>query len=72
LQTVHSYYPSWVDFIQEDGAHIRNVVSDGPSGEKDDLHMTYMFEINLPEGADVEAEQAKFKGVSLNLSIASR
>jgi len=33
-----------VDFHQENGSTISNVISDGPSGKADDLHMTYIFE----------------------------
>ena len=57
-----------VDFEQEDGTHIRNIVSDGPSGEIEDLNMTYMFEFVVPhvqEGTpEAEKEIQKFKGVS--------
>ncbi|KAF2269284.1 DUF1857-domain-containing protein [Lojkania enalia] len=56
LETVRSYEPAWVDFEQEDGTHIRNVLSDGPSGELEDLHMTYMFEFNLPNITNIDAE----------------
>jgi hypothetical protein len=50
---------------------IRNIVADGPSGELEDLHMTYVFEHRLPhikEGThEAEEELKKFKGVSLIL-----
>ncbi|KAF3038885.1 hypothetical protein E8E11_003119 [Didymella keratinophila] len=66
-ETVREYYPSWVDFEQEDGTHIRNVVSDGPSGEQEDLHMTYMFEFNLPHvkgSEEQEKETKRLKGMA--------
>jgi hypothetical protein len=56
-----------VDFEQEDGTHIRNVISEGAGGEAD-LYMTYMFEFALPhieEGSeDAEKEEKRLKGVS--------
>ncbi|KAI4615546.1 uncharacterized protein J4E88_000407 [Alternaria novae-zelandiae] len=67
-EVVRSYWPSWVDFEQEDGTHIRNIVSDGPSGEIEDLNMTYMFEFVVPhvqEGTpEAEKEIQKFKGMA--------
>ncbi|KAH6875868.1 hypothetical protein J4E91_002028 [Alternaria rosae] len=67
-EVVRSYWPSWVDFEQEDGTHIRNIVSDGPSGEIEDLNMTYMFEFSVPhvqEGTpEAEKEIQKFKGMA--------
>lgn len=50
-----------VDFEQEDGTHIRNVVSDGPSGEAEDLHMTYMFEFSLPHAQGSEEQEKEIK-----------
>ncbi|KAK3934145.1 DUF1857-domain-containing protein [Diplogelasinospora grovesii] len=52
------YAPCRVDFYQQDGTTISNFVASGPSGEPEDLHMTYMFEWRHP---DVEAgsEEAK-------------
>lgn len=54
-----------VDFAQEDGTHIRNVISDGADG---DLYMTYMFEFNLPDvaagSADEEREGVRLRAVS--------
>ncbi|KAJ4985251.1 hypothetical protein SVAN01_09293 [Stagonosporopsis vannaccii] len=67
-EVVREFWPSWVDFEQEDGTHIRNVVSDGPSGEEGDLHMTYMFEFDLPgveEGSEEKAKEVKkLKGMA--------
>jgi hypothetical protein len=61
------FWPSWVDFEQEDGSTIRNIVSDGPGGDED-LHMTYVFEFRLPkvqEGSEqAEKEAQRLKGVS--------
>ncbi|KAF2013778.1 DUF1857-domain-containing protein [Aaosphaeria arxii CBS 175.79] len=61
IETVTSYEPSWVCFEQQDGTQIRNIVSDGPSGEPDDLHMTYVFEYRLPnvEAGEAEAKERK-------------
>jgi hypothetical protein len=70
-ETVRSFWPSWVDFVQEDGSVIKNIVSDGPSGEKEDLHMTYAFEFSLPDVAEGSEEAGKelkrLKGVCLYL-----
>ncbi|KAF2872439.1 hypothetical protein BDV95DRAFT_569734 [Massariosphaeria phaeospora] len=66
-ETVRCYWPSWVDFEQDDGTHIRNVISQGPSGEPTDLLMTYMFEYRLPEveeGAQAEKELQRLKGLA--------
>lgn len=44
------------------------MVSDGPSGDATDLHMTYMFEISLPhvaEGSEEkEKEEKRLKGMA--------
>ena len=57
-----------VDFEQEDGSHVRNIISDGPSGETEDLNMTYAFEWimpNLQEGTpEADKERQRLKGVS--------
>lgn len=45
-----------MDFKQEDGAVIQNIVSEGPGGTEEDLNMTYSFEFRHPE---VEAGSAK-------------
>ncbi|KAF2117704.1 hypothetical protein BDV96DRAFT_489804 [Lophiotrema nucula] len=68
-EKVIGFEPAWVDFGQDDGTHIRNIVSDGPSGELEDLNMTYMFEFRLPNVAAedkeaVEKELARLKGMS--------
>lgn len=64
-ETVREFYPSWVDFEQEDGTHVRNVVSEGNQGE---LYMTYMFEFkmdHLNEGsAEAESEAKRLKGMA--------
>ncbi|KAJ4365306.1 hypothetical protein N0V83_008926 [Neocucurbitaria cava] len=61
-EVVRGYWPSWVDFQQEDGSHVRNIISDGSSGDLDDLHMTYAFEFRFPkieEGSKEADEQLK-------------
>ncbi|GAB7348044.1 hypothetical protein MBLNU459_g6080t1 [Dothideomycetes sp. NU459] len=52
------YEPMKVDFHQTDGSVISNIISDGPSGEATDLHMTYAFQWLHP---DVEAGSAEEK-----------
>jgi hypothetical protein len=56
-----------VDFEQDDGTHVRNVISNGPSGD-DDLHMTYMFEFRYPNiepgSEEAEKQKTRMKGVS--------
>lgn len=55
-----------VDFEQEDGTTIKNVISQDSSGA---LHMTYVFEINSPnvkEGSEEAGKELeRLKGVSL-------
>ncbi|CAN9438264.1 unnamed protein product [Alternaria alternata] len=67
-EVVRSYWPSWVDFEQEDGSHVRNIISDGPSGETEDLNMTYAFEWimpNLQEGTpEADKERQRLKGMA--------
>jgi hypothetical protein len=45
-----------VDFEQTDGTTISNIISDGPSGEPEDLFLSYSFEWKHP---DVEAGSAQ-------------
>lgn len=62
------YPPIRVDFLRDDGSKVENVVSQGPSGEPDDLFMTYIFESrypNLKEGEEADATRKKAIGVSL-------
>ncbi|EOA92295.1 hypothetical protein ACJQWK_03889 [Exserohilum turcicum] len=63
-EVVRGFWPSVVDFQQEDGTHVRNIISDGPSGDLDDLHMTYVFEIRLP-GVHEGSEEADKEFVRL-------
>ncbi|RMZ66200.1 DUF1857 domain containing [Pyrenophora seminiperda CCB06] len=67
-EVVRSFWPSWVEFEQEDGTCIRNIVSEGPSGEVGDLHMTYAFQFRLEgveEGSEVaEREVERLKGMA--------
>ncbi|KAF2127093.1 DUF1857-domain-containing protein [Dothidotthia symphoricarpi CBS 119687] len=67
---VRSYWPAWHDFEQEDGSHVRNIISDGPSGEEGDLLLTYTFQYQLPhlaEGSkEAEEQLVKLKGVAKN------
>ncbi|KAF2809582.1 DUF1857-domain-containing protein [Mytilinidion resinicola] len=61
-EVVTSFGNAWVEFKQEDGSIIRNLISDGPAGTVEDLHMTYMFEWlfpNLEEGSAEAEEQFK-------------
>ncbi|KAF2799052.1 DUF1857-domain-containing protein [Melanomma pulvis-pyrius CBS 109.77] len=62
-EVVRGFEPAWVDFEQDDGTHIRNIISDSDAG----LQMTYMFEFRLPhlqEGAAADKELERFKGMS--------
>ena len=63
-----------VDFHQEDGTLIKNIISNGPSMDDGDLHMTYCFEFDWPhieEGsAEAEKEVEKMTGVSLTHFLA--
>ncbi|KAF2256327.1 DUF1857-domain-containing protein [Trematosphaeria pertusa] len=67
-EVVRCWADAWVDFAQDDGTHIRNVVSDGPAGDDSDLHMTYMFEFRFPhiqEGTEEAAkEHARLKAMA--------
>ncbi|KAF1997570.1 DUF1857-domain-containing protein [Amniculicola lignicola CBS 123094] len=66
-EIVRGYEDAWVDFEQEDGTHIRNIISDGSSGDLDDLHMTYMFEFRLPhvqEGEQGQQQKEKLEKTS--------
>lgn len=38
-----------VDFHQEDGSVVKNIISDGPGGGDEDFYMTYTFELFRPE-----------------------
>jgi len=51
------YPPCRVDFHQENGTKIANYVSQGPSGQPDDLFMTYVFEWRHP-AVQAGSEQA--------------
>ncbi|KAK1753712.1 DUF1857-domain-containing protein [Echria macrotheca] len=59
-EVVRHYPPCRVDFFQEDGTKISNYVTQGPSGEKEDLFMTYVFEWRFPQ---VEPGSEKAKGM---------
>ncbi|KAF2677240.1 DUF1857-domain-containing protein [Lentithecium fluviatile CBS 122367] len=67
-EVVRGWEDCWVDFQQDDGTHIRNIVSDGPSGDESDLHMTYMFEFRFPHieanSAEAEKEKTRLKAMS--------
>ena len=56
-----------VDFEQEDGSHVRNIIADGAGGDED-LYMTYAFEFRFPhlqEGSpEAEEQLQKVKKVS--------
>ncbi|KAI8934007.1 hypothetical protein NX059_008776 [Plenodomus lindquistii] len=67
-EVVRGFWPSWVDFEQEDGSHIRNIISSGSSGEEHDLYMTYSFEFRFPKiergSPEAEKELARLKGMA--------
>ncbi|KAK4207990.1 DUF1857-domain-containing protein [Rhypophila decipiens] len=55
------YPPCRVDFHQEDGSKIANYVTYGPSGEEQDLWMTYVFEWRHPDVQEGSDEAAALK-----------
>lgn len=61
-------FASKVDFHQEDGTTIKNIISAGSSLEDGDLHMTYAFELSYPgleEGSKgLEEQVTKMRGMS--------
>jgi len=61
-EVVTSFGEAWIEFKQEDGSIIRNIISEGSSGTVEDLQMTYMFEWmfpNIEEGSTEAGEQFK-------------
>lgn len=75
-EVVKSYEPTWVDFHQEDGTVIRNLIAAGPDGTDESLHMTYMFEWHYPkiEEGSVEAKETherlkKMPKMAVDMSI---
>jgi hypothetical protein len=52
-----------VDFEQTDGTTISNIISDGPSGEPEDLFLSYSFEWKHPnvEAGSAQAEELQAK-----------
>ncbi|GAB7358026.1 hypothetical protein MBLNU230_g0191t1 [Neophaeotheca triangularis] len=48
-EVCRSFWPTKVDFHQDSGAVISNVVSSGESLEANDLNMTYVFEWRYPD-----------------------
>jgi Domain of unknown function (DUF1857) len=52
-----------VDFQQPDGTTISNIISDGPSGEPEDLFLSYSFEWKHPnvEAGSAQAEELQAK-----------
>ncbi|KAG8630929.1 hypothetical protein KVT40_000069 [Elsinoe batatas] len=65
-ETVVSYRPLKVDFHQADGSLVSNIISDGPSGNAEDMFMTYTFQwLGQPAEPGSEEEGKlleKFKG----------
>jgi len=62
-ETVKSYHPSWVEFHQEDGTVIRNIISVGGEGEGD-LYLTYVFEFEYGGSEEVERERVRMQGMA--------
>ena len=62
-QTIIAYEDTKIDFIEENGSRIHNVISEGENGE---LYMTYSFEWRHP-GAS-EKEMAEFFENEKNVS----
>ncbi|KAK4150459.1 hypothetical protein C8A00DRAFT_18026 [Chaetomidium leptoderma] len=57
-EVCHLHAPCRVDFVQEDGTTIGNYVTQGPTGQPEDLHMTYVFQWKVPQ-VEAGSEQAK-------------
>ena len=54
-EVVRGYGRSWIDFEQEDGRVIRNIISDGAEGG---LFLTFSFEMGVGE-VEVEVEEKR-------------
>lgn len=67
-ETCVHYPPARVDFEQEDGSTISNIVSKGPGGE---LLMTYSFEWRHPDVAEGSAEAVGLEESHWKVSEAS-
>jgi hypothetical protein len=67
-EVVRGFGTCWVDFQQEDGSVVKNIISDSGEGGAENLHMTYAFEMDFPqfeEGSEgAEKQLCKMKGVS--------
>ena len=67
-ETVRGNGNSWVDFVQEDGTTVRNIISESGEGGDANLYMTYVFEFDFPHLEDgsegAKAQYLKVKGVS--------
>ena len=61
----HSDLLAQADFYMDNGTHVSNIVSVGPSGPED-LHMTFTFDIVAPEGMDIQAEKARTEKMALD------
>ncbi|RMZ78134.1 hypothetical protein DV738_g4015, partial [Chaetothyriales sp. CBS 135597] len=59
-ETCIAFYPMKVEFHQNNGSNVQNIISQGAGGPED-LYMTYTFEWQHPEleGKDEELEQKK-------------
>jgi hypothetical protein len=67
-EVVTGFGNAWVDFVQEDGSVVKNIVSDNGAGGDENLHMTYAFEMDFPQIEDgskeAEAQLSKMKGTA--------
>ncbi|OCK77597.1 DUF1857-domain-containing protein [Lepidopterella palustris CBS 459.81] len=75
-EVVKSFEPAWVEFIQDDGSIIRNLISAGPDGTDQSLSMTYMFEWRYPnveegteEAEKVVAQSKKIAKMAVDMTI---
>lgn len=50
---------SQVDYHQENGSLITNIISAGPSGKPEDVYMTFAFDWLHPELEDEDGEEAR-------------
>lgn len=66
-EVVRGFGRSWVDFEQEDGSVIRNIISDGGEGEGA-VYLTFAFEMRFPElqegGKEAEEKREGLRRVS--------
>ncbi|KAJ9642489.1 hypothetical protein H2201_008352 [Coniosporium apollinis] len=53
------FKPAKVDYHQENGSLITNIISNGPSGKPEDMYMTFAFDWLHPELEDEDGKEAR-------------